>query len=475
MKTGRNEPCPCGSGKKYKKCCLMKDQPVTLTRPRIHKTCDELIPELLHFAQRTCDPDVVDMAWEAFSDGEMEEEPEESPYYPFFLRWCLFLYIPDEYCPEVDDDFDFPSPETIGARYLSENRSRMDSFSIKCLEAALEHPLTFWQVEAVELDKGLLLKDLFTGREIHVEEILGTHHLNRWDILFGNIMEVHGTCVFNMMAPYSLPSRSRELIMLMVKELELPDPEGAIDPLELFEVDIELIDFYVDFVEDLSHGPLPALQNMDGEPFAFMKSLYTFDPSQREAVLRRLSEAEGFGELHDMSAAKSELIWLEAPMEEGPLKDVTKGRIEIGKKFLETECNSKERDNRLRKRLTDLLPGILFHQKTTNQPLDLDKMRPDSPPLAKGKVNNTLDVNQLPDDVRAAMKEQFDQMHLGWADTAIPLLNGQTPREAIRRPEAKGQVISLINDWENMQSRMENPQFTFDFNRLRQELGLPPE
>ena len=23
MKIGRNEPCPCGSGKKYKKCCLL--------------------------------------------------------------------------------------------------------------------------------------------------------------------------------------------------------------------------------------------------------------------------------------------------------------------------------------------------------------------------------------------------------------------------------------------------------------------
>ena len=22
MATGRNDPCPCGSGKKYKKCCL---------------------------------------------------------------------------------------------------------------------------------------------------------------------------------------------------------------------------------------------------------------------------------------------------------------------------------------------------------------------------------------------------------------------------------------------------------------------
>ena len=25
MKTGRNDPCPCGSGKKYKHCCYAKD------------------------------------------------------------------------------------------------------------------------------------------------------------------------------------------------------------------------------------------------------------------------------------------------------------------------------------------------------------------------------------------------------------------------------------------------------------------
>jgi uncharacterized protein len=25
-KTGRNDPCPCGSGLKYKKCCLQKKQ-----------------------------------------------------------------------------------------------------------------------------------------------------------------------------------------------------------------------------------------------------------------------------------------------------------------------------------------------------------------------------------------------------------------------------------------------------------------
>ena len=29
-KTGRNDPCPCGSGKKYKHCCLAKDQAAEL-------------------------------------------------------------------------------------------------------------------------------------------------------------------------------------------------------------------------------------------------------------------------------------------------------------------------------------------------------------------------------------------------------------------------------------------------------------
>ena len=34
MKTGRNDPCPCGSGRKYKKCCLnrqLTSQPSSLS------------------------------------------------------------------------------------------------------------------------------------------------------------------------------------------------------------------------------------------------------------------------------------------------------------------------------------------------------------------------------------------------------------------------------------------------------------
>jgi uncharacterized protein len=31
-KVGRNDPCPCGSGKKYKQCCLKKDQEASKPR-----------------------------------------------------------------------------------------------------------------------------------------------------------------------------------------------------------------------------------------------------------------------------------------------------------------------------------------------------------------------------------------------------------------------------------------------------------
>ena len=32
---GRNELCPCGSGRKYKKCCLEKDKAKDIARNRI--------------------------------------------------------------------------------------------------------------------------------------------------------------------------------------------------------------------------------------------------------------------------------------------------------------------------------------------------------------------------------------------------------------------------------------------------------
>ena len=74
MKIGRNEPCPCGSGKKYKKCCLNKKKPPeNLLWHRLGDAYDKLQNQLLDYARKTfgelalhladygCDTTVVEM------------------------------------------------------------------------------------------------------------------------------------------------------------------------------------------------------------------------------------------------------------------------------------------------------------------------------------------------------------------------------------------------------------------------------
>ncbi|MBU0769275.1 MAG: SEC-C domain-containing protein [Proteobacteria bacterium] len=43
VKPKRNDPCPCGSGKKYKKCCYDKDQAGRSVRRGIMPVFDDLL------------------------------------------------------------------------------------------------------------------------------------------------------------------------------------------------------------------------------------------------------------------------------------------------------------------------------------------------------------------------------------------------------------------------------------------------
>ena len=67
-KTGRNDPCPCGSGKKYKKCCLNKSQslPSSFARSKIRKFEGELVHKLLGYVEQKFSEQALLAAWEDF-------------------------------------------------------------------------------------------------------------------------------------------------------------------------------------------------------------------------------------------------------------------------------------------------------------------------------------------------------------------------------------------------------------------------
>lgn len=65
-KMGRNEPCWCGSGLKYKKCCLLTEQEY-----RQMDDTEVNVPDMPQQQQGLEDMD-VDQLWDVINEGEEE-------------------------------------------------------------------------------------------------------------------------------------------------------------------------------------------------------------------------------------------------------------------------------------------------------------------------------------------------------------------------------------------------------------------
>jgi hypothetical protein len=81
MKTGRNDPCPCGSGKKFKKCCGLTDlRPVEPVEAEAFDPVESFSLSRSEFARQRCPRFSGDLlvATEMVADW-LAESAEEEP------------------------------------------------------------------------------------------------------------------------------------------------------------------------------------------------------------------------------------------------------------------------------------------------------------------------------------------------------------------------------------------------------------
>lgn len=80
-KPGRNDPCRCGSGKKYKKCCLSKDDEEMLVQLKEIELGEAWDPE----EEPVKWPEIIDAQTELedVDSGEGDDEDDEDSYSPF--------------------------------------------------------------------------------------------------------------------------------------------------------------------------------------------------------------------------------------------------------------------------------------------------------------------------------------------------------------------------------------------------------
>ena len=93
MNIGRNAPCPCGSGKKHKKCCMSKQAvpSQTLYYRRLSEAHDRLVECMLGYAVQVFGEEAVDVAMYEFllwpdPEDEIDEDFLDRTN-PLFWPW----------------------------------------------------------------------------------------------------------------------------------------------------------------------------------------------------------------------------------------------------------------------------------------------------------------------------------------------------------------------------------------------------
>ena len=93
-KTGRNQPCPCGSGKKYKHCCLERDRasPLEASRHPPAHLPDLATPPGFYFGEGDLDQlsnSVVDLINDARLDEAEAACQALKDEYPEVIDWLM--------------------------------------------------------------------------------------------------------------------------------------------------------------------------------------------------------------------------------------------------------------------------------------------------------------------------------------------------------------------------------------------------
>ena len=144
LESAPNDYCPCGSGKKYKKCCMLKQGPANpLSKELLDAATKRAAQLLMKFAEKNS----IRPEKEALSEKVPimpNSESRDTLFNSLLSPWFFYLWYP----LEAPDDELMPSDQSVAARFINEEGDRLDGVTRRYIEAARREPFSFWQVLA---------------------------------------------------------------------------------------------------------------------------------------------------------------------------------------------------------------------------------------------------------------------------------------------------------------------------------------
>ncbi len=472
--TGRNAPCPCGSGKKYKKCCLQKEaEPKDSSEDRIRSVEKDLSGRVISYSKKFHEDflNAIALYWRT--------EPIEPIVLPesaledkgSFTEWFIIDYLS-------------PSGKTILEKFYSEMFNKLTDEEKKMLESHMTTCMSMYEVLDVREGSGLRLKEMFTGREMDVLEIKGSQKLVKWDIIMVRIYTLNGInrilSPVVQVIPRALKNR---LTTHLSEQFERFKQETGMTEWQAFMKKRSYIIWH--FIEDLSEEKKILLTE---ERHKIVAAKALFDTKESEDILDLLEDEYDFVADKVVKSKEAQLTWLKRGRskdlqeseqkyenglimqsklihDSGQLEWTVLGNITITPGKMTLECMSKERLQRGKQRLQEILGGLIKHKLDTFE--DVEKR------LETSDHKETKSKRELSGKERLIMETSMMRFFTRWLDDNVPALDGMSPREAVKTPAGRQKVFELIKDFENMEERKrKDGEPYFDISILKKELGL---
>ena len=448
---GRNDPCPCGSGKKYKRCCLGKETPAPGAWTAGER--DSALASLMRFSRRAVLDGDRASAELTFWGRRLVRLTEAEESRLFFYEWFAFD------CP-------LHGGGTIVERFLARAGTGLRSGERRYLERMRLSHLRPYEVQAVRLDEGLDLLDLWAKKRVRVRERLATRQLVQWDVLAARVvLGPDGEPILDG-SPYLYPASGKDLILRVLRRLgrslrgKLPRRDEA-----TFFKSIGMV-FHDLWLELVARRPLPTSVTAEGDEVVLCRAV--FDVRDRAALEAALANHPELERQDDGSYA-----WLAEKADEAGFRRgfgtfvLEKGRVAL-------ETMSRQRAERGRALLEAAAGPAVAYRATSSESVAraLDRRR--ARPGARDR-RPARPVDEVPPEVAAEIVQAFYERHYrGWLDEPLPALGGRTPREAAGLKSARPKLIALLKDMENLSARERlEGRPAYDFGWMWGELGLP--
>ena len=448
MKIGRNEQCPCGSGKKSKKCC-QAERPLSYTRAERTSARTKLLE---YVDQHLVDEDdlALDEFWEPLDDLEDTNLNEH------------FSAVSEQV---LDDWFVFDrqlaTNETVVERFLAAEGPRLTRGERAHLEALKASTMRLYRVEELSPGESLTLVDLIEGGQVTVQEKLGSRSLHRFDALVARVVVPGASGKPELEGLLTIAQPWLEGLRAAVKQDRADDiaqhPGASLDPFYRSMPP----HFHEVWARSILTPAVPRLANTDGEEMVVTR--IHFSVLNRGALVDALEHSK-------LERGKGETWSWYGPNVKG--EPVSLGLLRLRGDSLELEVNSVARGTRGRALIEQLGGDSIRHQATTHE--DMQQLVRES--LKSDKASESSETGLSPELQEALVLDHLSKHYRDWLDIPVPMIDDLTPREAAKRPAMRQRTIELLQGLDGMYQRaLEENAPAFDPSWLWDELELCDE